>query len=171
MGRLPRLIVGLLLLLGGLVLGYRYGAAAYLSAVVDPVPVAVTRPCEPVTVAAVDVQVRCAGTWAAAGREAVTGQVYGVREADAGGTVRAAAAGEYAFVVPERSALLLGWASLPVLLIALVLLLGGERRRRRRSRRYAGHSDWDTSTDGDGGHWDGGDSGGDSGGGDGGGGD
>jgi hypothetical protein len=172
--RFLRRLVGLVLLVLGVFFTVNLGLAAYASLLADPVPAAVTRPCEVISWAGLDLQSRCAGSWTPAGGTPEAGQVYGAGDAAAGDTVQVSPAGRYALAVLTGTDRALGLASVPVLLLGLVLLLGGRRRRRRRMsararRRYAGasgyHGDSDSDSDWDdsGSGW--GDSGGDSGGG------
>jgi hypothetical protein len=141
--RFLRRLVGLVLLVLGVFFLLNQGLAAYASLLADPVPAAVTRPCEAISWAGLDVQSRCAGSWTPAGGTPETGQVYGAGDAAAGGTVRVTPTGRYALVVPTGTGRTLGLASAAVLLVGLVLLVGGRRRRRRpmnarARRRYAG---------------------------------
>jgi hypothetical protein len=155
--RFLRRLVGLVLLVLGVFFLLNQGLAAYASLLADPVPAAVTRPCEVISWAGLDVQSRCAGSWTPAGGTPETGQVYGAGDPAAGGTVQVTPAGRYALVVPAGTDRTLGLASAAVLLLGLSLLFGGRRHRRRPTvrarRRYAGKSgyydrsdpDWDDS--------------------------
>lgn len=176
MGRLLRFLFGVALVLVGLALTLQFGHPAYLSLPGRPVDVTIVGPCQTDRFLTVDKASRCGGRWTDVGVPH-RGDVVAAKALATGSTVRGKAFDIAAYVPPTGTELLLGYASVPLVLIGLYIALKRRKRHRRRVSGRGGRSsssghrgdhdddddDYDSSDGGDGGGDSG--SGGDSGGG------